>query len=83
MANLMGGNNDSTETTSVLNDGDTVDLLQPFVDHTRSSHIGKSFQLETKSISSDLQKVSQGQRSFQPPKVKNKLECKVYKFSNF
>lgn len=46
MTNFMSCNNDSTEAASILDDGDTVDLLQSLIYNASSTNIGKSFNLE-------------------------------------
>lgn len=39
MTNFVSGHNDATVPAAVLDDGHTVDLLQPLVDHTRSTNV--------------------------------------------
>lgn len=42
MPDFMSSNDDSAEATGVLDDGHAVDLLQPLVHHTGTSHVGKA-----------------------------------------
>ena len=43
MADFVSGNDDARETTSVLDDGDAVNLLQTLVNNASSTDVGKSF----------------------------------------
>jgi hypothetical protein len=43
MADFVSGNDDARETTSVLDDGDAVNLLQTLVNNACSTDVGKSF----------------------------------------
>ena len=38
----MGSHDDPRETSRVLHNGDGVDLFQPLVDHTGTTHVGKA-----------------------------------------
>jgi hypothetical protein len=42
MANFMGSDDNSAETASILNDGNAVYLLEPFVDHASTANISKT-----------------------------------------
>lgn len=45
MTDFVSSNNNSAETTSILNDGNTVDLLQSFVNNTSTTNVSESFKL--------------------------------------
>lgn len=42
MSHFVGGHNDATKSTGILNDGHTVHLLQSLVHHARAADIGKA-----------------------------------------
>ena len=50
MTNFMSCNDNSAETTGVFDDGNTIDFLQAFVNHTSSTNIREPFNLELFSI---------------------------------
>jgi hypothetical protein len=51
MTNFMSSDNDSTESAGVLDDGNTVDLLQALVNDTSSSDVREAFNFELSPIS--------------------------------
>lgn len=43
MSNFMSGNDDTTESTSILNDGYTVNLFESLIDHACTSNVSESY----------------------------------------